>query len=233
MPIPSSTEILGFAQAGGALVQSQVDYAADAERTLGNQPGIARPDFVNKTLRQCAAMSAGLAQYLANRQTIDVTDSLTASQIAGMLAAATVPEGIIIRNSAPAAHALAAWEKVDLDFAIENFNGWFSTITNRYTPALAGWYIVNAQVAVSADAASPIAARAAIYFNGALHNAGATVEGAGVFTDTLVAEVSDAIYLNGTTDYIELWSYVDGTGTGGVEATAEKWCELRTFYLRA
>lgn len=233
MPIPASSEILEFAQAGGALVQSQANYLADAERTLGNQPGVARPDFVNKTLRQCAAIAAGVAKYLANRQPTNVTDALTATQIANMLAAATVPEGVIIQNSATIAHALAAWEQVQLNIAIENFNGWFNLGTYRYTPALAGWYIINAQVAVSADAASPIAARAAIYKNGALQNAGATIEGAGVFTDILVAEVSDAVYLNGTTDYLELYSYVDGTGTGETSFTADKRCELRAFYLRA
>lgn len=97
----AANNILPFAQGGTALVQTQATYVADAERTTGNQPGVARPDFVNKTLRQVGAIAAGLAQFLADNQATDVDDALTPAALAAMILAAiksatAMPAGSII-----------------------------------------------------------------------------------------------------------------------------------------
>lgn len=82
--MPGANKILPFAQGGGALVQSQAAYLADTQRPLGNQPGIARPDFVNKALLQFAAVTAGIAQFTADNQGTDVTDALVPSAMAAL-----------------------------------------------------------------------------------------------------------------------------------------------------
>ena len=90
----AENQILPFAQGTSANVQTQTAYAGDVQRLSGNQPGIARSAFVNKTLRQCAAMSAGLGQYIADRQSSNVTDAMTPTQVAAALAnsvGATIP----------------------------------------------------------------------------------------------------------------------------------------------
>jgi microcystin-dependent protein len=97
----AANNILPFAQDGGALVQTQAVYAADAERTTGNQPGVARPDFVNKTLRQVAAIAAGLAQFLADNQITDVSDDQIPSALSTMIlnairSATAMPAGSIV-----------------------------------------------------------------------------------------------------------------------------------------
>src|SRR3954464_3953193 len=97
----AANNVLPFAQGGGALVQTQVVYAADAERTTGNQPGVARPDFVNKTLRQVAAIAAGLAQFLADNQITDVSDDQIPSALSTMIlnairSATAMPAGSIV-----------------------------------------------------------------------------------------------------------------------------------------
>jgi hypothetical protein len=82
----ATNEILPFASTDtGTNLLTQAEYSADAQRTTGNQPGIARSKLVNKSLRQVSLLAAGLAQFLANKQSTNVTDNLTASQIADML----------------------------------------------------------------------------------------------------------------------------------------------------
>lgn len=82
----ATNEILPFASTDtGTNLLTQAEYSADAQRTTGNQPGIARSKLVNKSLRQTSLLAAGLAQFLANKQSTNVTDNLTANQIADML----------------------------------------------------------------------------------------------------------------------------------------------------
>lgn len=50
----------------GTNLLSQVDYAADGQRLIGNQPGIARAKLVNKVLRQCAYVAHNICQYMEN-----------------------------------------------------------------------------------------------------------------------------------------------------------------------
>lgn len=79
----ATNEILKFAGTDtGTNLLSQAAYAADAQRAIGNQPGIARAALVNKAMRQASAVVAGLAQFIADNQTSDVTDSLTEAQLA-------------------------------------------------------------------------------------------------------------------------------------------------------
>ncbi len=58
----ATNEILTFASTNtGTNLLTQAEYAADAQRTIGHQPGIARAKLENKALRQASLMAAGLA----------------------------------------------------------------------------------------------------------------------------------------------------------------------------
>lgn len=81
----ANNEILPFAQGVGANVQTQGDYATEALRTSGNVAGIARSNVNNKALRQASVIASALAQYIADNQPNDVTDSLTPAAIAVLL----------------------------------------------------------------------------------------------------------------------------------------------------
>ena len=69
-------DILPFCAQGvdGRDLLAQADYAADLQRTIGHQPGIARQELANKQARQVSHMSAGLAQFLARRYAAGVKD---------------------------------------------------------------------------------------------------------------------------------------------------------------
>jgi hypothetical protein len=85
----ATNEILQFASTDtGTNLLTQAEYAADAQRTTGNQPGIARSKLVNKSLRQSSLLAAGLAEFIADYQANNVTDSLTPQNIADYLYAA-------------------------------------------------------------------------------------------------------------------------------------------------
>lgn len=69
----------------GTNLLTQAEYVADAQRLTGNQPGIARSKLVNKMLRQSSLVVAALAQYVADGQATNVTDSLTPAALAALL----------------------------------------------------------------------------------------------------------------------------------------------------
>lgn len=81
-----TNKILGFGTSATNEL-NDVAYAADAQRLSGNVPGVARSSLVNKVLHQASAIVAGVAQFLADRQSADIVDTLTPAQIAALLTA--------------------------------------------------------------------------------------------------------------------------------------------------
>lgn len=85
----ATNEILRFAETDtGTNLLTQAEYAADSQRPIGNQPGVARSKLVNKALRQASLIAAGLAEYIADNQANNITDALTPQNIADYLQAA-------------------------------------------------------------------------------------------------------------------------------------------------
>jgi hypothetical protein len=85
----ATNEILRFAQTDTTTnLLTQAEYDADAQRLIGNQPGVARSKLVNKALRQSSLISAGVAQFIAEYQSNNVTDGLTPANISDYLESA-------------------------------------------------------------------------------------------------------------------------------------------------
>lgn len=74
--------------ASGNNILTDSSYQSDNQRLIGNQPGIARQELVNKALRSNSIVAASLAQFIANNQSNNVHDSLTPATLAGMIDAA-------------------------------------------------------------------------------------------------------------------------------------------------
>ena len=86
----ATNEILPFAETDtGTNLLTQAAYLADSQRPIGNQPGVARSNLVNKALRQTSLIAAGVAQFLADTQANNITDSRTPAEIATYLRAVT------------------------------------------------------------------------------------------------------------------------------------------------
>lgn len=79
-------------------------------------------------------------------------------------------------------------------------NAFDSTTNYRFTPQVSGYYQVNG--AVSPNGTNPGSAVAVIYKNGSIWKYGPYIQ-----TTSANANVSCIVYLNGSSDYIELYGY--------------------------
>lgn len=96
--------------------------------------------------------------------------------------------------------------KVQIDTKTFDTATCFNTSTYRFTPNVAGYYYILGNVA---NAGSAIRNTSSIYKNGTKY-----VDGS-VNTTSYNSTVSSLIYMNGTTDYVELWCYFGASqGTG-------------------
>lgn len=81
--------ILKFAgNATGNNILTDANYSADNQRSIGNQPGVARQDLINKVLLQSTSMAELVGQLIADYQSANVTDSLSAAQLETMFVSA-------------------------------------------------------------------------------------------------------------------------------------------------
>jgi hypothetical protein len=129
----ATNEILPFATSNiGTNLLTQAEYTADEQRTIGHQPGIARSKLANKAMRQASLMAAGLAEFIADYQANNVTDSLTPQQVADYLLVAIqsqIPSGII-----------TMWSGLIVNIP----TGWFLCNGSNGTPDLRNRFIVGA-----------------------------------------------------------------------------------------
>jgi len=108
------------------------------------------------------------------------------------------------------------WSKIALQSKTFDTNSNFDNTTNyRFTPTVAGYYQINAQFSTSNSASGGYAVGAAIYKNGSAYKLAITRP----TSNTSGAFISDLIYFNGSTDYVELYGYAD-QGSAGVIGTA-------------
>ena len=110
----------------------------------------------------------------------------------------------------------------------------YDNATNyRFTPNVAGYYQVNGNIYLQATTALADVNFITIYKNGARSKDGTAFYGGGAVGKYVFAQVSTIIYLNGSTDYIELYGYVNGTGTLTFESSTGAWSYFQAFLARA
>ena len=109
-------------------------------------------------------------------------------------------------------------------------NGDYDSTTNyRFLPRVPGYYQITGQIYFSAS--SITTAWPMIWKNGARFKDGTYLAislGANVFLT-----VSALIYMNGTTDYVELYGEVTGTGTCAFSVNAGTTSYFQGFLVRA
>lgn len=113
----------------------------------------------------------------------------------------------------------ATFTKVQLSTETFDTAGAFDSSTNyRFTPQIAGYYQINGTI--TAGASSNLGRTILTFFkNGSVYSRGVDFPfSAG--SSYVYASYSDLIYLNGSTDYVELYVYLNGTGTLTVFAPA-------------
>ena len=108
--------------------------------------------------------------------------------------------------------SIGVYTKITLDTKIFDTNTNFDNTTNyRFTPTVAGYYQISGGIyGLSTNAV--VAANAAIYKNGSIVAVGSNTNtvGAQSFQNSTVPFL---VYLDGLTDYLELYGYVSGPGS--------------------
>jgi phosphosulfolactate synthase (CoM biosynthesis protein A) len=98
--------------------------------------------------------------------------------------------------------------KVNINTVIFDTASCFSVANNRFTPTVAGYYQVNGCVRVSAT--NLVNALVEIYKNGSLYMQGGTLNIAAISSAQMMV-INTMVFLNGSTDYLELWGSATGT----------------------
>jgi hypothetical protein len=105
------------------------------------------------------------------------------------------------------------WTKLQANTEEFDTASCYDSSTNyRFTPNVAGYYQINGGIAFADSSTALTACVVAIYKNGSSAKWGTYITRASNNQD-MDGVVSALIYLNGSTDYVELYGYVNGTGT--------------------
>jgi hypothetical protein len=150
-----------------------------------------------------SADTSGSLQIQANSTTVATFNSSGVN--AGIQVAANAAPAFSAYQSSAQTLSSSTFTKIQFQTKEFDTNSNFDNVTNyRFTPTVAGYYQISGGFQVSSSA-TPV--RLAIYKNGSVFKyLGITDSSSlsGIYSSAL-------IYLNGSTDYIELYGYV-GTG---------------------
>ena len=105
-----------------------------------------------------------------------------------------------------------AFTKIAFNTKIFDTNNCFDATTNyRFTPTVAGYYQINAGTSLVGTTSVGTEAFVFIYKNGAIDSFGCGQS----FYSTIqnMCTVSNIVYCNGSTDYIEIYAYQNSGGT--------------------
>jgi hypothetical protein len=102
--------------------------------------------------------------------------------------------------------------KVTLNSINLDTNGCFSTANNRFTPNVPGYYQFNGHLIPQGSTGTNLS-DVTIYKNGSLAIQGSLMYNAFALYSTAFCVVAGILYMNGTTDYVELWGRAIGSGS--------------------
>jgi hypothetical protein len=152
---------------------------------------------------------------------ITIQEPATASNFTQTLPAAT--GDVMVSGNMPAFSAYATSNQTVSDatptkvlFDTEEFDTANCFSSSRFTPNVAGYYQINALVNSSQTAIVDYTNW--IYKNGSQYKRGF---GLGGTFGKVQAPISTLVYLNGTTDYVEVYIYSDGTGNATINADSQ------------
>jgi hypothetical protein len=120
------------------------------------------------------------------------------------------------QSSAQSALANATFTKIQFQTEDYDTNSNFDNVTNyRFTPTVAGYYQFNAGSACANTSGGLIIS---LYKNGGESRRGViSASVSGINSDSIV---SAQVYMNGTTDYVEIYAYQNSGTTASISANS-------------
>ena len=139
------------------------------------------------------------------------TDAVTQDKVATGVAGEG-PTFSAFRNTSTQTVTSAVSTKVQLNGEDFDTSNAFGSATNfRFQPGVAGYYLVTGRVAASASGGGTVSTPM-IYKNGSLLlNGQPYIPPSG--SSSMTTTIAGLVYLNGSTDYLELWANISGSGT--------------------
>lgn len=123
------------------------------------------------------------------------------------LAANVVGNGPAFRAYPGSSQSIPNATDTKVILANEDYDTNSNFAVSRFTPSIAGYYLIKGSVGY---AASRTSIAAYIYKNGSFYSSGVRISGA-----TIATSVVDIVYLNGSSDYVELYTrHLEGTSVG-------------------
>jgi len=181
-------------------------------------------------LVQTADTSGVLALQTAGTTAVTISSGQVATFAqAPVLPAASIPQAALaagVAGNGPAfsvylngnqAISAGVFTKVQFNTEVFDTASCFDSTTNyRFTPTIAGYYQFNGHMQFLITSGIVISA---LYKNGSLYKFGTYIE---LNSTNPHSHVSDVVYLNGSTDYIELYGYssVAGNFNGATNPSA-------------
>jgi len=115
--------------------------------------------------------------------------------------------------------------RINFNTELADSNGWYDNVTNfRFTPLFPGKYQINSQVQCTATSLSQLAVD--LFKNGTTYARNVSVIGSTVVS-FFTMPLSIIVDFNGTTDFVEMYSLLTGTGTLSVLGGA---APIRSFF---
>jgi hypothetical protein len=128
----------------------------------------------------------------------------------------TGPAFSAYQSTAQTGIAVTTWTKITL--TTENFDTNNNYASSRFTPNVTGYYQINGSVTLT-GASTSFFVISAIYKNGAIYSQGQPSLGNSNYYPTSV--VGTVLYLNGSTDYVELYGFGSASGVWSTYNTLE------------
>jgi hypothetical protein len=112
-----------------------------------------------------------------------------------------------VRITASQSISSNTWTKIQFNSEEFDTNGCYDLTNFRFTPTVAGYYQFSGSAYLQSGGGNPAGYYCSFYKNGVIFKYG---QGISVISTAVVLPATALIYLNGSTDYIEMYAYASG-----------------------
>jgi hypothetical protein len=171
------------------------------------------------------------APNTSTNRTLTLPDNTGTIITTGSTFAGTGPAVNVWKSSSQNISA-STWTKATFDQEEFDTNSNFASST--FTPTVAGYYQVNASANLSNTTNFASSTQVGIYKNGSLYKrASWNAAGGNTYINDTTQCISTVTYMNGTTDYLEVYCWEAAGGTPQIVGDADKRTSFSAALVRA